>query len=159
MLSAEQKLAIKAFIETDPDSLGFFIQTYDTAKPFSQASGNAKRATLDNVEQIINQALNYPVSRGSVQQAEIIAAAGDVSSLTTEQVTKYNTLLLMQSVDMSDSNNQLLVDAAFPAAQYGTQNAALKALASRSNGSAAENLVGRNLTRKEISDILFGGEG
>lgn len=158
--------AIAAEINNDPNAIGYVVTSgtlidnpgadpeinLQNQRLIKQAQG----ATLDDVVDKLNADSGEVIPRGPASTADIIAAAGDVSSLTTDQTTKYNTLLLMQSVDMSNVDNQALVDAAFPVATKAAQNASLKALTNRTNGSRSEAIIGKSITRQQVAKALYG---
>lgn len=157
-LSQAQLDAIKTEIETNPHGDGYIVVPLPDQYP-TPARSDAMRQTLDDVVDRINAPRGITVANGPATIEQVFAIVNDVAaSLTTDQATKLNTILLVaqSGFDVSDAGNVALIDAAIPSATKPTQNAALKALASRTNGSRAEQLVGRNVTREEVATALYG---
>lgn len=157
-LTQTQLDSIKTVIETDASGDGYVVTPLPTLEPLPERSA-AQKITLDDVVDKFNAPRGLTVSRGPAQKSELWAAVKDVAaSLTTTQQTTLTLILTAADAgfDVSDAGNIALIDDAIPTATHAPENAALKSLANNANGSRAQALVGRNVTRAEIAQALYG---
>lgn len=161
-LNQDEKAALLTEIQADPAGVGYVVQPVDLSTPElarSAAAQVAKKATLDNVEAIINQPAGVLVLRGPVSRTDLVVAAGDVSVLSGDALSFYSIMLSYADVgvfDLSIADHSTLVDQAFSGPTRADQNTAIKALEHRNDGSRAEAAIGRNVTRSELAELFYG---
>ncbi len=158
-LTALQLDAIKTTIETDPNGDGYVVTDLPTAEPTTERSA-AMATTLGDVVDKFNAPRGLIISRGPVSKITLWnVVKGIASSLISSELERLQLLLVISDngIDLEDIDNLALIDSAVPAVKYATENANLKALVNRTDGSRAEQLVGRIVTRGEIATALYGG--
>jgi len=157
MATPEELTALYNEVVTDPQAIGYSVVMDGPVPDMAKA---AQGSTLNAVVDEINTPRAEIVPRVAALQNDIMQAIApaDFDALLADEAAKLNTLITLASsgVDMNDSTNQALVDAALPAVKYGASNAAVKALGMRNDGSRAEVVLGRKVSRLELAMALYG---